>query len=509
MDKNIWIITHDLKKLFSSPNPLAIYFNSKEIRDKFSKIISDLTNSISESFDLWDSSSVMNHIYKTSNYHHVWNKEFSEYITLSKDFDLWLYFDFLFLLDHKKKEILENLKSFYDWLWTQKYSKEVYDIHEKLDLNNIFIEDSEKLSLKEFLIELYFTLVDNRDNFRDLIDFEFNTKTDFQISLDIFNIVLTNYSDKNKKQSIKKVLNFTKLSTTKLEIDKLIYDFEFSRKDFLLSVHFLTRTYSKQEKETFNQYINYRLIDTYFNNIRDLFYIDGSRELISSDRFSNLSAKYQNISSHSPHWEFINSQINELISLKGLIFDLQRNIFSSFLLPIVYFIVSDKINLREKDLYKVKYVLLFILSDNYHEYKKIYKFFNQLEVFLNYSKKVNLLEKLSVSGALIWATIISFLLAYYYMPIWVSLWIVLFSIVTYSSYLFPNLYYKSKLNLWLKFFAILFLSVSSYFWFTNLDEVKKDWEKAMQYVEKLWIIKTRDVAFWVGEFVKTSLLDRK
>jgi hypothetical protein len=40
--------------------------------------------------------------------------------------------------------------------------------------------------------------------------------------------------------------------------------------------------------------------------------------------------------------------------------------------------------------------------------------------------------------------------------------------------IFPNKYYKQKWNIGFKFFAIVFLSVSSYFWFLNFDKVKMD-----------------------------------
>jgi hypothetical protein len=65
-------------------------------------------------------------------------------------------------------------------------------------------------------------------------------------------------------------------------------------------------------------------------------------------------------------------------------------------LPVIYYTISEKISLRKKDLYKMKYLLLFIFSSNYAEYKKIYMFFNQLEVFLNYENKPRVWEKMQV-----------------------------------------------------------------------------------------------------------------
>jgi len=87
--------------------------------------------------------------------------------------------------------------------------------------------------------------------------------------------------------------------------------------------------------------------------------------------------------------KFIYQDYQELIDLKNLIIELQNNLFSFFLLPIIYYTISEKITFPKKDLYKLKYVLLFIFASNYSEYKKIYMFFNQLEIFLNYEEQSN------------------------------------------------------------------------------------------------------------------------
>jgi len=65
----------------------------------------------------------------------------------------------------------------------------------------------------------------------------------------------------------------------------------------------------------------------------------------------------------------------------------------------------------------MEYLLLFILSKNYSEYKKIYMFFNQLEVFINYESKSRVLEKIQVSFSIILAVFLFLVLAYLYMPI--------------------------------------------------------------------------------------------
>jgi hypothetical protein len=82
---------------------------------------------------------------------------------------------------------------------------------------------------------------------------------------------------------------------------------------------------------------------------------------------------------------------NEINDLKTIILEISNNVFSSFLLPVVYYIISEQLSIPKRDLYKMKYLLLYIFSSNYSEYKEIYLFFNQLEVFLSYDKKSNIL----------------------------------------------------------------------------------------------------------------------
>jgi hypothetical protein len=47
-DINIEDVKSDLLKVFKSPNPLSIYINSKNVKDKFSAFITSLSNKISD-----------------------------------------------------------------------------------------------------------------------------------------------------------------------------------------------------------------------------------------------------------------------------------------------------------------------------------------------------------------------------------------------------------------------------------------------------------------------------
>lgn len=119
----------------------------------------------------------------------------------------------------------------------------------------------------------------------------------------------------------------------------------------------------------------------------------------------------------SPESEYLNKEYAEINDLKEIILELNNNLFSFFLLPIIYYTISEKLSLKKRDLYKMKYLLLFIFSSNYSEYKNIYMFFNQLEVFLNYEKQSKILEKLQVSASIILMVFLTLFISYAYFPI--------------------------------------------------------------------------------------------
>jgi hypothetical protein len=51
--------------------------------------------------------------------------------------------------------------------------------------------------------------------------------------------------------------------------------------------------------------------------------------------------------------------------------------------------VSEKINITQRDLLKLRYLMTLILSDNFSEYKIIFNFFEDLETFLDFNMKMN------------------------------------------------------------------------------------------------------------------------
>jgi hypothetical protein len=136
-------------------------------------------------------------------------------------------------------------------------------------------------------------------------------------------------------------------------------------------------------------------------------------------------------------------------------------------------------------------------------------FFNQLEVFLNYENKPRVWEKMQVWFSIILFVILLLIISYSYFPIWVFIWILVLSLIKANEIVYPNIFYKQKWNIWIKFFATVFLFVSSYFWFSNFDKVKGDTANLTEQIKLLWTISSKEVIDSSIEYIKVSLFDFK
>gem|GEM_PF-5711408 len=167
MDKksyDINILYNDLSKLFRSPNLFSFYYNAKKIKEKFNILLSDLTNNISKSFDLSQNDSLINYLYKKSDYSDVWYRYSKNYILESKDFDLDLYFRFLKLINPKKYFLAKAI--FYlkkqapnqyieDFIVNNSLDitlDELYNLYNELNIENISVNNDDILN---FLKSIY------------------------------------------------------------------------------------------------------------------------------------------------------------------------------------------------------------------------------------------------------------------------------------------------------------------------------------------------------------------
>jgi hypothetical protein len=523
-DINVEDIKSDLLKVFKSPNPFSIYMNSKNVKDKFSGFINSLSDKISNWFKLEDDSSTfVFQIYKSSSYDKVWIEILDNYLRDSKNFDLLSYLYYVKTLNKDKqylakwlfklykKENPEDIKKFLvkynSWVSFEKVEKlfndfSIWTIELTINLREEFVE--------HFIEKVYYNLpIWKREIFLDNFILKINKSTiDFSDLTKIVLKIINSYPFWEKREILEKTVSTEYFTPVKLLIDDLIKNYLSIRSNFYLEASSILSSLSSVDRSLFWQYIKIQMIDVYYPNVRYLFYDFSSNNFVDKNLYTSLKWDFKIIkNSISPEAEYLYWDYNEINDLKTIILELSDNVFSSFLLPVVYYIISEQLSIPKRDLYKMKYLLLYIFSSNYSEYKDIYLFFNQLEVFLNYDKKSNIIGKIQVGFSIILLLFISMFLAYLYLPIWVFLWIFLLSVVKYFEIWYPNMFYNQKWNVWIKFFWILFLCVSTYFWFQNFDKVKEDSSALVQNIENLWSIPTRDIIDWGAHYIKASILE--
>ena len=518
-------VKNELLTLFKSPNPFLIYKNSQNIKDKFSAFLTCLAWKISDWFNISeDSKTFMFSIYKSSNYDKVWINELENYLRDSKNYDLLNYLFYVKTLNKDKQYLAKWLLKLYKWeqekdieLFLRKYNafvslKTIKKIYDDFWLKDISLDINLREDFVEHFIEKIYLNLDFTkkqlflDNFILRLD---KSKIDFSDAAKILQKVINSYVTIDKIDQLNKTLENEYYTDVKITVDWLLQNYLAIRWSFYYEISDALKDLCSVDKASFWQYIKTYIIDNYYVEVKYLFYDYSSNVFLNKDKYSKIRWNLKFTPSISPEWQYLNSELNELVELKNIILELNNNLFSFFLLPVIYYTISEKLSIPKKDLYKMKYLLLYIFSTNYSEYKNIFMFFNQLEVFLNYDKKPKVLEKIQVSFSIFLIVFLFLILSYFFLPIWVFLWVFLYSWVKYFEVIHPNAYYSQKWNIWIKFFAIVFLSVSTYFWFQNFDKVMEKTEYISQRVEVLWTLPSKDVIDWSFRFLKANLFEIK
>ncbi len=518
-------IKADLLTVFKSPNPLSIYINSKNVKEKFSAFLDCLSKKIVTWFELEDaesSKSFMMTIYKQTNYHKVWLDVLDIYLRDSKNFDLLIYLFFVKTINKDKQYLAKALLKMYLWESEEEIKKYLVKFNSHISFNlvkQIFIEFkiseiTYDINLREDFIEhfiekTYLTLSkEKKDKFLDNFILKIDkNKIDFGDISKVLLKVVSCYTSWYKKTQMEKVVYSLGYSDIKEVIDTYLDEYNNNRWNFYTEISEVLSSLPSNDRAYFWQYVKNAMINEYYSDIKYLFYDFSSNLFLDKNVYTLLKWDFKIIPSISPEADYMYWEYKELNDLKEIILELNNNLFSFFLLPIIYYSVSEKLSIQKKDLYKMKYLLLFIFSSNYSEYKNIYMFFNQLEVFMNYDKKSRVFEKVQVSFSIILFVILSLLLSYSYFPIWVFVWIFILSVIKWAEVIYPNVFYRIKWNIWLKFFATLFLCISSYFWFSNFDKAKMDTADLTNQVKVLWTISSKEVIDEWFKYVKASLLE--
>lgn len=518
-------VKNELLTVFKSPNPFQIYLNSKNVLEKFSDFLDCLSKKIVTWFELEDkenNKTFMMTIYKQSNYHKVWIDILEPYLRDSKNFDLLNYLFYVKTLNKDKQYLAKALLKKYLWKSDDEIKAFLYkyNSHVSIDRVNRIFNDYKisqmifDISLREdfvehFIEKIYINLSpEKRDLFLDNFILKIDKNSyDFSDISKVLLKVISSYVSWYKKLQMNRVISSSCFTDTKKIVDTFLDDYHSIRSDFYVQLSKILSELNANDRTFFWQYIKLSIIDKYYTEIKYVFYDFSSNQFLDKNAYTLLKWDFKIFPSVSPESEYINLEYQQINDLKEIILELNENLFSFFLLPIVYYSISERLSIQKKDLYKMKYLLLFIFSSNYNEYKKIYMFFNQLEVFMNYDKKTRVFEKIQVSFSIILFVFLSLIISYSYFPIWVFVWILTLSIIKWFEVIYPNGFYKLKWNVWLKFFAVVFLSISSYYWFTNFDKVAWDTANLTNQIKVLWTLSSKEVIDEGFYYIKASILD--
>lgn len=520
---NLSEIKNELLTLFKSPNPIYIYLNSQKIKEKFSQFLICLSKKIVNWFKIEDNDNktFIKTIYKQTNYDKVWIDVLEPYLRESKNFDLLNYLFYVKTLNKDKQIIARTFLKMYlheedleikNFLHTtsniafDKIQKIYNDFDIKLMKFNINLRED---FVEHFIEKIYLQLPETkRDLFLDNFILEIDKNNlDFWDVSKVLSKVITSYWTMSERTKFQKIISNEYFKDIKNIIDIYIRDYKNLRWDFYVEISQKLEKYNLSDRAYLWQYIKKSIIDKHFPDIKYLFYDYSSTVFVDKNSYALLKWEFKMIPSISPESEYIYNEYKEIQDLKEIILELSNNLFSFFLLPIIYYTISEKLSIQKKDLYKMEYLLLFIFSENYSEYKKIYMFFNQLEVFINYENKSRVFEKIQVSFSIIFWVFLFLFLAYLYLPIWVFLWVLTMASIKYFEVVYPTIFYKLKWNVWIKFFAIVFLCISTYFWFSNFDKVREDTQNLSKQVEFLWTIPSKEVIDNWFKYIKASILE--
>lgn len=360
-------------------------------------------------------------------------------------------------------------------------------------------------NLKDYLNEAKYFDICRYENYKRIKENKIN---EFEWMLDIFNQIIYIYNDESSTKDIDVFFNSKIWKNIKISIDAIVIWYKENKKDFLSDFYEIIKELNEEEKRLMEIYMYRSMIDMYFQKVKKLFYIEWASYFQSKEDFLSLKWSIKIIDSISEEWKFFNQELKELYDLKDIIMQIQDNLFSSFLLPIIYHRLSEELNISKRDLCKLKYLLLYIFSENYSEYKKVYNFFTQLEVFL--SSDINdFTKKIKLSFSLILFGLIVLFFWFFYMPIWVFLGLFILWIIKFSEVFFPKKYFNYNWNVGVKFFAIAILSISSFFWFQDMDNLKKDFNNISQKTQIIWTTKTIDAIEKTTDYIYTNLLQIK
>lgn len=505
-------LIENISSLKASRNPFWVFFILADLKDIFINIWENLLNSIELNYskeariqykniiwkykDTWIFESIYNH-YLHNNKLKKFKLQIDDYFEHSFFIDISFYF-FTISKNEKYSVLFDLISKFYfqerikndffllgtylekkQYLW--KISKDFLKIENDKDgffiinfLNNFKYFDFTQvyvsftrfstlnnikvikkiviyiLQNKEKYIDLYWlileTFVFNWNIYEEIIE-NFEEKKLFEIILFLKNDIHSwiDYSftlDYSTKTNIKKYLEISK------DIDYLSLE---EKIKFLLEKenNFLSLWWEKWNFARVN--FKRQFLEENYSDIIDLilWITDIPVEVFYLLKQQNLDINLDNLSFYN--------------EIKDLILYIENSYFLSFIKPFLLRKISMYFNNSDQKYYIVKFILSVILSNSYSEYKKISKFFYNLEAFSKRTFESFFLRLLQFWWIIIFVWIIGI-----FLPFWVFLAILLFIFKEFLVKIIEKINPKIKLSLNFQFWTFMvFLAIFSVFlWWT-------------------------------------------
>lgn len=244
-----------------------------------------------------------------------------------------------------------------------------------------------------------------------------DTKEYFDEMYTVFAHITRSYLKENERdEQTMEVINALENSIIKLRIDKLLTRYKFEKSHLYEDLKVVLQDKNPIERGYFWQYIRTQIINMYYPSVIRLFYWN-TDSCKNRNEWARLRGDFKpSVNIRYKH------ETDGILAFKKLILEFDANIFSPFLKPIVYSIVSERLNITQKDLYKLRYLLTLVMSESYDEYRRITIFFDELEAFLGFGTDGHfaIFSKLKVFAANIVLSIAGLVILYAYAPIGVT-----------------------------------------------------------------------------------------
>ena len=206
-----------------------------------------------------------------------------------------------------------------------------------------------------------------------------DTKEYFDEMYTVFAHITRSYLNGNERsKQILTAINAPENASTKLRLDTLIARYKYEKSHFYADMQALLAEKDAVEREYFSSYVRTRMINVYYPSVTALFYWN-TTACKNRNEWARLKGDFKpSVNSRYKH------ETDGILAFKKLIMEFDTNIFAPFLKPVVYSIVSERLNITEKDLHKLRYLLTLVTSESYDEYRRIATFFDELEAFLGF-----------------------------------------------------------------------------------------------------------------------------